>query len=167
MGTLSKVLFAGLRIAYAVVPQHLVRPLTNIKSQIDLCPSTLTQAIVARFIESGELETHIRRMTPLYAAKRNLMVEGITRMQQGLTPSLVQAGFHMTAQFGSSNPGRVEIKRIRTAAQSHGLAIGFMSDFSQKPLRADAIFLRYGGLSSAEILLGLAQLKRVLNESKI
>ena len=165
LGTFSKVLFPGLRLAYAVVPSHLVAPLANIRSQIDMCPPTMLQATMCQFMETGELEAHIRRMLPRYTHKRDLMVRGIEDFGLGLTIAKAQAGLHMTAQL----PRQVDAERyeklassIRAHAIKAQLAIAFTADFSMGSVVPDSLFLRYGGLSDDQIHEGLSALNRVL-----
>jgi GntR family transcriptional regulator/MocR family aminotransferase len=165
LGTFSKVLFPGLRLAYAAVPTNLVVPLANIRSQIDMCPPTMLQATMCQFMEAGELEAHIRKMLPRYTHKRDLMVGGIADFGLGLTVAKAQAGLHMTVQL----PRQVDAKRyarlaasIRAQAMHAQLAIAFTADFSMGSGVPDSLFLRYGGLSDDQIHQGLSTLNRVL-----
>ena len=165
LGTFSKVLFPGLRLAYAVVPTHLVAALANIRSQIDMCPPTMLQATMCQFMETGELEAHIRKMLPRYTHKRDLMVGGIGNLGLGLTVAKAQAGLHMAVQL----PRQVDAERyerlaasIRAQAVQAQLAIAFTADFSMGSGVPDSLFLRYGGLSEDQIHEGLQTLKHVL-----
>ena len=165
LGTFSKVLFPGLRLAYAVVPSHLVAPLANIRSQIDMCPPTMLQASMCQFIETGELEAHIRKMLPRYTHKRDLMVRGIEDFGLGLTVAKAQAGLHMTAQlprqFDAERHERLA-ESIRAQAINAQLALAFTADFSMGRCVPDCLFLRYGGLSDDQIHQGLGTLNGVL-----
>jgi GntR family transcriptional regulator/MocR family aminotransferase len=165
LGTFSKVLFPGLRLAYAAVPSHLVAPLANIRSQIDMCPPTMLQATMCQFMETGELEAHIRRMLPRYTHKRDLMVHGIGDIGLGLHVARAQAGLHMTVKL----PHQVDVESyeklavsIRAQAIKAQLTIAFTADFSMGSVVPDSLFLRYGGLSDDQIHEGLSTLNRVL-----
>ena len=77
IGTMSKVMFQGLRIGYMVVPDDLVDAFRSIRVLIDSHPSAIAQAALAEFIEDGFLSAHIRRMRALYSARQTVLIEAI------------------------------------------------------------------------------------------
>lgn len=77
LGTFSKVLAPGLRVAYAIVPQRLVEPL---RQAVRLSGGTVpihVQAAMADFLGEGHLNAHVRRMRKVYHAR---MTETATRL---------------------------------------------------------------------------------------
>jgi len=69
LGTFSKVLAPGLRVAYAIIPRWLIgRAIAALQDTAGLVPVHV-QAALADFIREGHLRAHIRRMRPLYAAR--------------------------------------------------------------------------------------------------
>lgn len=92
LGTFSKVLTPALRLAYLVVPSHLL-PLFNATCQIwhDGCP-LLQQAVVADFIQEGHFTRHLRNMRTAYTQRRQIVIESLkhvfgTRLQFDLPAS--------------------------------------------------------------------------------
>src|SRR5207247_2938701 len=77
IGTLNKALFPGLRIGYAVIPRALLRPFVAARYLMDRQPSTLSQAVVAAFMEEEHFAAHIRRMRLLYREQRDELVTAI------------------------------------------------------------------------------------------
>lgn len=66
-GSFSKMLFPSMRMAYVVVPPHLVDPLTEARSLLDRFTAPLAQAVLADFIAEGHFDRHLRRMRQVYA----------------------------------------------------------------------------------------------------
>src|SRR5712672_4599478 len=77
VGTLNKALFPGLRIGYAVIPHALLRPFVAARYLMDRQPSTLSQAVVAAFMQEGHFAAHIRRMRLLYRDQRDVLVAAL------------------------------------------------------------------------------------------
>jgi GntR family transcriptional regulator/MocR family aminotransferase len=69
LGTLSKVLAPGVRLAYAVVPQSLAERLGRMIQLQGQAVPVHVQSAFLEFLREGHFRAHIRRMTPLYAAR--------------------------------------------------------------------------------------------------
>ena len=70
-------MFVSLRLAYLVVPEELVEPLANIRTQFDGFTPALTQMTMSLFMDEGYFSSHLRRMRAVYGAKRAALVEGL------------------------------------------------------------------------------------------
>ena len=62
----NKALFPGLRMGYMVAPRPLLKALAVERHLSDRQPSSLTQAVLLDFMESGEFAAHIRRRRLAY-----------------------------------------------------------------------------------------------------
>ncbi|GAB0116024.1 MocR-like pyridoxine biosynthesis transcription factor PdxR [Acidisoma sp. 7E03] len=69
LGTLAKTMAPGLRLAYAVVPLPLCAPLAKMMRLQGLAVPMHVQAAFLEFLREGHFRAHLRRMTPLYAAR--------------------------------------------------------------------------------------------------
>lgn len=79
IGTFSKVLFPSLRLGYMVLPSHLVARFREWKRLSDHHSNSVSQLALLRFIESGDLERHIRKMKKVYRSRREHMTELLNR----------------------------------------------------------------------------------------
>ena len=77
MSTFSKILCPGLRLAWIIASEPLIRKLTIGKQAMDLCTSTFSQYVANEFIEKGLLDLHIMKIIEMYKPKRDIMIECI------------------------------------------------------------------------------------------
>jgi GntR family transcriptional regulator/MocR family aminotransferase len=97
IGTFSKVMFPSLRLGYVVVPPDLVERFAAMRQAMDLGPSHAAQSVMAEFIREGHFARHIRRMRPIYAARRSALAAAIERELGGrATIAGDAAGMHLT-----------------------------------------------------------------------
>jgi GntR family transcriptional regulator/MocR family aminotransferase len=83
VGTLSKVLFPGLRLGYIVAPPALAEPLARAKAVVDRHNPIVPQAVLADFIQEGHFARHIRRTRDAYGERRIAMLEAIDGRMRG------------------------------------------------------------------------------------
>jgi GntR family transcriptional regulator/MocR family aminotransferase len=77
IGTLSKVLAPGVRLAYAVLPRSLLPAVQMAVALQGMAVAIHIQAAFLDFLRDGHFRAHIRRMTPLYAARMAAFREAV------------------------------------------------------------------------------------------
>src|SRR5207248_4015795 len=79
-GTMSKILYASLRLGYLLAPEQLVDPMIKIRAVMDQQSSAIDQATLARFLSEGFFLSHIKRMRKLYADRREFFIDQFNRL---------------------------------------------------------------------------------------
>ena len=79
VGTLSKVVFPGLRVGWIAAPREAMDQLTCIQHATCLAANTLVQAAVDRFLTSGDFEAYLRRAHRVYRRRMQALLAGLER----------------------------------------------------------------------------------------
>ncbi|HET6399144.1 MAG TPA: PLP-dependent aminotransferase family protein [Candidatus Thermoplasmatota archaeon] len=79
LGTFSKILVPGFRLAWAVSPPDINRKLVISKQAVDLCTNAFTQFIAADMLQSGLVDRHLPQIISLYRRKRDLMLSSMEK----------------------------------------------------------------------------------------
>lgn len=96
-GTASKTLAPGLRLGWLIAPTELSGALAAARLAIDSGAPVLDQLAFADFLEQGELDRHLRRMRPIYRARRDALLDALDRHLPMLHPTGASAGLHVLA----------------------------------------------------------------------
>lgn len=160
IGTFSKTLFPGLRLAYVVSPPGLVDAFSAACALGGRYAPTDTQLVVTDFIIEGHFERHLRRMRKLYASRQEALVEYADEfLSEWLHVPTSAAGLHLVAWPKST---RVEATAIALCASRAGVELGVLSDYSDLALERDAVLLGYGAFTPPQLRQAAEQLARAL-----
>lgn len=149
LGTLSKSMFVSLRLAFAVVPEILVEPLANIRTQLDAFGAPLAQLAMSRFIDEGHFSTHVRRMRGVYSTKCAQLIAGLAPLTAGgWSWPETAVGMHILLQHPDGD-------EVRRTSETSGLDLRLLSSYRHRLAKDDGLLLRFGGLSAAAIRSGV------------
>jgi GntR family transcriptional regulator/MocR family aminotransferase len=155
IGSVSKTLSPALRIGWVVCPPDLADGIAHQKEIDDRLSPVLDQIALARLIESGRYDRHLRRMRALYARRRAVLVDALARHAPHVEPQGLAAGFHVVVTLP---PGADEATVI-AAARERGIGVYGIAPqrFGPPPPEpAPALVLGFGNVGEGAIERGIA-----------
>jgi len=159
LGTFSKTLYPGLRMGYMVLPPALVTTFVCARSIMDGHTPQIPQLTLARFMEDGHYNAHIRAMRKLYAARRNVLLESIDKHLGRIVTALrPEGGLQIPCLL---QPGWSEEKTIRQAAMA-GIQLLGLSQLYAGENKQQGWLLGYASLATHEIEMSVLRLSNVL-----
>ena len=158
VGTFSKMLFPGLRLAYLVVPKPYVELFVNARIVAGRQSPTFEQVVVERFMAEGHLARHIARMRRLYAERRAFLIDTLSKTVPDtvrLRPS--DTGLQMLGWL----PEGWDDGEIARRAAGVGLEITPLSRLTIERRLPPALLLGFGNFSRTDIRAGAQKLASV------
>jgi GntR family transcriptional regulator/MocR family aminotransferase len=160
MGTFSKTLSPALRMSYMVLPRSLLSPFHTLYRDYFSTVSLLEQKTMARFMEQGYWERHIRRMRISYQKKHDALLQAVEHYFGNRATVIGQgAGLHVILQLNDRNPGEAEI--LRAAAQKGINLFPFSATCTMGEPASTNLMLGFGGMTAAESEQGIKLLSEL------
>jgi GntR family transcriptional regulator / MocR family aminotransferase len=153
-GTVSKTLVPALRLGWVALPSRLVDAIAEEKRLADRTTAQIDQHAFAHFLESGELDRHLRRMRVIYRARRDALVAALADELPEARVEGIAAGLHATVRLPE---GHDEQAIVREAARRR-VAIEAMSDYRSAGGGPPTLLLGYGQIAEPSIRPGIAAL---------
>ncbi|MYW48900.1 PLP-dependent aminotransferase family protein, partial [Streptomyces sp. SID161] len=157
LGSVSKLLAPALRIGWLVAPARYRAALVAAKRFNDLGNAVLPQLVLARLMESGELERHLRLLRGRHRRRRDAMIAALAEHLPGARVHGAAAGLHLTVTYASDVPDTA----FAAAALAHGVKCQPLSWHRQSPGRPGLV-LGYAATPPGVISDGVALLGRSL-----
>jgi GntR family transcriptional regulator / MocR family aminotransferase len=160
LGTFSKTLFPGLRLAYMVPPTDLVDSFRVALIELFREGHGMNQAVLARFIEDGHYLSHIRRMRAIYNARHDALIDAV-RSQFGQALPIVggDAGLHFVLGLPRAVDDHAVVRdALHAGVASRPLSMYFMN----RPEPGKGLLLGYGAVTEEEVAPKFKLLARVL-----
>ncbi|WP_405869184.1 PLP-dependent aminotransferase family protein [Streptomyces sp. NBC_00005] len=159
IGTVSKSLAPALRLGWLLCPPALTEPLTDLKRIADRGSPALDQLALARLIESGRYDRHLRRMRTTYSARRTALVSSLAQHAPAVRLSGLAAGFHAVAHL----PSGVEERAVVAEARDRGVGLyGMSACRSSGAASPDRLVLGFGDVTERAIVEGIAAVADLL-----
>ena len=147
-----------IRLGFIVTPASLRAAVHRAKQVTDWHTPMPLQVALAQFIESGQFARHVRKMREAYQARREIVIETLTRQfadHLEVVPSI--AGLHITAL--SRTASAEEIKIIVEKASEAGVEVQELAPLTVAQSGRSGILLGYGAIPATNIREGLRRLR--------
>jgi len=160
LGSFSKSVLPTLRLGFCVCPPSLFPALRKAKYLTDWHTALPLQGALARFIDSGLLARHVRRMRRLYQGRRERILIGLARdLADRLEPVASAAGLHLTARLVDTT---LDDGLVARRAGRAGIGIGVLSAFAYTGPPIRGLIFGYGAIPVEKIDEGLRRLRGCL-----
>ena len=168
VGTMSKVLFPGLRLGYIVAPHAMIEPLVRARAVLDRHTAIVPQMVLADFMAEGHFGRHIKRTREAYAERQHALISGIERqLADELACGPSDSGLDLCVHFRRA----LDQEQVAQAALAAGIEVRPMS-YYESPVATPAcatapgLVLGFSAIVPAEIAHGLGVLAKVLRAAR-
>ncbi|MEI5103511.1 PLP-dependent aminotransferase family protein [Streptomyces sp. PmtG] len=159
-GSVSKLLAPALRVGWLLAPRRFHAALVDAKRFADLGNAALPQLVLARLMESGGLERHLRLLRGRHRTRRDTMIDAIRTHLPGAVVHGAAAGLHLMVTLSAAHDGQDDAE-LAAAALEHGVKVQPLSWHTQLPHRPGLV-LGYAASTPTDIGEGIALLGRLL-----
>jgi GntR family transcriptional regulator / MocR family aminotransferase len=159
-GTFSKILSPALRVSYMVLPHALLAVYRKLFQDYFSTVSFLEQRTLAKFMEQGHWDRHIRWMRTIYKKKHDTLLRAVAHHFDARAVIIGQgAGLHIVLQLSDDALGETEI--INRAQQKGIRMFPFAATCATGEPVSTMLLIGFGGMAASEIESGIALLSQV------
>lgn len=161
-GSFSKTVLPSLGIGYLVVPKRYIDVFRNLLDAVTRPPSLATQLTMAKFMENGMFERHIRKMRTLYSNRQNALADILeTNLGDLLDTKVLNAGLHLLGFL----PDEFDDAIVARRAIELGLLPRPLSDYTVKERLPPGLLLGFANVSAESMPRAVKLLRRSIEES--
>jgi GntR family transcriptional regulator/MocR family aminotransferase len=161
LGTFSKALFPGLRLAYIALPQGAAEKVVRARAAYDRFPPSLIEGAIADLMGDGTVAAHIRRARARYRSARDRLATALEAASKGSLQIVVpEQGLHILAYLPTGLPPG-SAGKIRAMA---GIEAWLLEETRLAPDGADGFILGFAGHGTAQLEAAAARLGRATLE---
>jgi GntR family transcriptional regulator/MocR family aminotransferase len=161
-GSLSKTLAPALSLGWVVTPPRWTQALRSAESRLT-GPPVLDQLALARFVETGAYDRHLRSVRQRYRARRDRLVEALARHLPDCSTAGVAAGLHVVVHLSKGIDGAAAV----ASAAERGVRV--MDLRTCRPASgndgAEGLVLGYGNLDDGAVEQAVRELAQAVRAS--
>jgi GntR family transcriptional regulator/MocR family aminotransferase len=163
VGSLSKVMFPSLRIAYLVAPPALVDAFRRARAAVDEHPPMTPQPALAAFFREGHLSAHVRRQRKHYGERQErLLALAACHLGDRLALNADPAGMHLVAE-PLGRLARIPDTELSRRLSAAGIIAPALSGYYVGKRRRQGLLLGYAAVPDAMLEPALKRMVEVLD----
>ena len=137
LGSFSKTFAAGLRVGWVLAPHAVREKLVLAAESATLCPPTLNQMIVSRYLSTQDWKGQIKTYREAYRERRDAAISALEQhMPQGSTWNKPEGGFYVWLTVPPGIDTKAMLPRAVTQRVAYASGTGFYADkFGSQQLR--------------------------------
>ncbi|MFF4348052.1 PLP-dependent aminotransferase family protein [Streptomyces sp. NPDC001530] len=162
-GSVSKLLAPALRTGWVLAPPRHRDALVSAKRFADLGNAALPQLVLARLMESGELERHLRLLRRRHRRRRDAMITAIRDHLPGAVVHGAAAGLHLLITFDGDRAEAFADTDLAAASLARGVKAHPLSWHHQRP-GPPGLLLGYAASPATAITEGVAAIGEALRD---
>lgn len=129
LGSFSKVFASGLRVGWVLAPHAVREKLVLAAESATLCPPTLNQMIVSRYLSSHDWQGQIKIFQEQYRDRRDAMISALEQyMPQGCSWTTPSGGFMVWFTAPEGVDTKAMLPRAVTQRVAYASGTGFYAD---------------------------------------
>lgn len=160
IGSVSKILCAGLRIGWVIGQEEVIKKLADLKMQMDYGTSSLSQLVFHGLLQNGQFEKNLSKLRQILKARRDYMNKILEKEFSDLAEwTKPSGGFYIWLTLKKD----VDMKNIFEHCKSHGVLIN--PGHMYAPKNHNSIRLSFSYTGEREMEYGLRILKNAVFSS--
>lgn len=164
LGTFSKVFCPGMRLAWVIAPSELLRKYVLLKQGADLQTATLSQLQLLAWLERGELDANVARISELYRERREAMLAALEgHMPPGARWTRPEGGMFVWVTL----PEGVDARDLLARCLERDVAFVPGESFFPENGGKNTMRLNYSAMPPERIAEGVARIAAALREMNV
>lgn len=164
LSTFSKILAPGLRLAWVIAPDTVIRKMALAKQGTDLHTSTFNQIVAHEISQHGFLDQHIKVIQDTYRERRNVMLDALTKyMPDGVSWTYPQGGLFLWATL----PQQLNATELMSEAICEKVAFVSGESFHPNGGGTNTLRLNFSCMKPDRIVEGISRLGKVFKKKLV
>ncbi|MCP2254843.1 DNA-binding transcriptional regulator, MocR family, contains an aminotransferase domain [Prauserella aidingensis] len=129
LGSFSKTFASGLRVGWVLAPHAVREKLVLASESATLCPPTLNQLVVSKYLATHDWKGQIKTFRENYRERRDAMIGALEQyMPEGCSWTHPEGGFYVWLTVPEGVDAKAMLARAVTARVAYASGTGFYSD---------------------------------------